>query len=70
MKSYFRVGPKPNDWCLYKDERDIQIETHRKEGHVKMKAEVGVYKAKKYQGLWEPPEVGKRRGVWVVRYLT
>lgn len=70
MKSYIRVGPNPNDWCFYKDERDFQIEMHRKESHVKMKAEIGVCEAKKYQGLWQPPEVRKRRGTCVVRYLT
>lgn len=39
----FRMGPKPSDWCPYKRMRSkFEIQRNRGEGHVKMRADIGV----------------------------
>ena len=47
------MGPKPNDWCLYKRKGDLDIERQREDSLWKTEAEIGVtqLQAKECQGL-------------------
>ena len=54
MKSdWIMMGPKPNDWCLYKRKGDLDIERQREDSLWKTEAEIGVtqLQAKECQGL-------------------
>ena len=43
MRSYWiKVGPKPHDWCPYKERGLEEEKIHWKEVHMKTRAEMGV----------------------------
>ena len=65
MRSYWnRVGPKSNDWCLYKRKRSEDQRRHRGEGCVKTEAGHGVMllQAEERQDCWQRLEERKRQG--------
>jgi hypothetical protein len=62
---YSRVGPKTNDWCLYKKRGGhTKAQKTQEEGHVTREAEIEVVclQVKEPEGLLATPKGGKKQG--------